>query len=115
MQGELFRAYSVEEMKKKEEHERPPERPTEEAKRATRENDMSERVHDMHDQSAENGAEFPKRTLENRLFLICYLICTHWLFTFFITMLILGNTIILAMDRYPIDEAEFKALGKQCT
>ena len=60
----------------------------------------------------EHDSEYPDRARANRLYLVCYVICTHWLFTFCITLLILGNTIILAMDRHPIDEAEFKGLGK---
>ena len=47
--------------------------------------------------------QIPQRAKSNRLFKICYLICTHWMFTLMITMLIIANTFVLALDGYPRD------------
>ena len=106
--------HTVEEKRLKEEQDLSA-RPIDEAKRETRENETQERAKETDFADAttfESEGTYPERARKNTLFLICYLICTHWMFTFFITLLILGNTIILAMDRYPIKEDEFKALGK---
>ena len=43
----------------------------------------------------------PPRSQNNRLFKLCYLICTHWMFTLMITLLIVANTFVLALDGYP--------------
>ena len=34
--------------------------------------------------------------------------CTHWSFTLFITLLIIANTVVLALDKYPEDPQEKK-------
>ena len=36
----------------------------------------------------------------------CYIIISHWLFTLTITILIIANTIVLALERYPEDASE---------
>ena len=46
----------------------------------------------------------PERAQRNCLFKACYLICTHYLFTLIITLLIIVNTIVLAFDSYPEDK-----------
>ena len=43
----------------------------------------------------------PLRAQKNCLYAICYKICTHFLFTVMITLLIIANTVILATDSYP--------------
>ena len=45
----------------------------------------------------------PDRAQTNRLYHFCYRVCTHWSFTVFITFLIIGNTVVLALDKYPDD------------
>ena len=45
----------------------------------------------------------PERAQKNCLYLLCYKICSHWLFTVVITLLIGANTVVLAMDKYPVD------------
>ena len=52
----------------------------------------------------------PPRAQRNKLYYACYRLCTHWSFTVFITILIVANTIVLAMDRYPESEEELKAM-----
>ena len=54
----------------------------------------------------------PDRVRRNTLYKICYIICTHTVFSVVIIILILANTIVLAMDRYPIKKSEFESLGK---
>ena len=49
--------------------------------------------------------EVPLRAQKNKLFYWCYLLCTHWMFTVFITILIIANTIVLALERYPEDSS----------
>lgn len=44
---------------------------------------------------------FPHRAQDNCLYKICFVICTHFLFTSLITLLIIANTACLAMDSYP--------------
>ena len=46
----------------------------------------------------------PLRAQNNKLYYCCYIICTHWLFTLFITILIVANTIVLALEKYPEDK-----------
>ena len=46
----------------------------------------------------------PPRYKRNCLYYICYKVCTHWIFTLIITLLIIANTAALAMDKYPEDE-----------
>ena len=41
---------------------------------------------------------------KNCLYYACYKVCTHWSFTLIITLLIIANTVVLAMDKYPEDE-----------
>ena len=50
----------------------------------------------------------PDRVLKNRLYYICYRVCSHWCFTVFITVLIIANTIVLALEKYPEDPEETK-------
>lgn len=45
---------------------------------------------------------------KNRLFYVCYRICTHWIFTLFITILIIINTIVLALDKFPEEPEKTK-------
>ena len=45
--------------------------------------------------------DLPLRAQTNRLFKVCFIICTHWMFTLFITLLIVANTGVLALDTYP--------------
>ena len=46
------------------------------------------------------------RNNQSRIYAICFKICTHWAFTLFITLLIIANTIVLAMEKYPENAAE---------
>ena len=46
------------------------------------------------------------RNKQSRIYAICFKICTHWAFTLFITLLIIANTIVLAMEKYPENAAE---------
>ena len=55
--------------------------------------------------------EMPERTLNNKLYYACYKICTHAVFGLIIILLIVANTVVLALDRHPIDQDEFEALG----
>ena len=48
-----------------------------------------------------NENNLPPRARKNFLFKLCFIICTHWMFTVAITLLIIVNTIALAMDSYP--------------
>ena len=48
----------------------------------------------------------PDRIMTNRLYYICYRVCMHWSFTLIITLCIIANTYVLAMDKYPEDPAE---------
>ena len=48
--------------------------------------------------------ELPERAENNRLYAFCYIMCTHVVFTLFITVLIILNTAALAMDSYPKNE-----------
>ena len=47
----------------------------------------------------------PPRAQTNKLYYVCYRICTHWSFTLFITVLIIANTIVLALEKYPEDNS----------
>ena len=48
-------------------------------------------------------SDVPERAQKNCLYLLCYKICSHWFFTVVITLLIGANTVVLAMDKYPVD------------
>ena len=50
----------------------------------------------------------PDRASKNRIYYICFQLCTHWSFTLFITLLIIANTVVLALDKYPEDPQEKK-------
>ena len=50
------------------------------------------------------------RAEENKIYYIFYVICTHSVFSTIIILMILANTIILALDRYPIEDSELLAL-----
>jgi hypothetical protein len=52
--------------------------------------------------------DLPERCKNNCIYRLFYYICTHAFFTSFITILILANTLILAMDRYPISLSELE-------
>jgi len=45
----------------------------------------------------------PEHTRKNKCYLVCFVICTHWSFTLIITLLIVANTFVLALDKYPED------------
>ena len=47
----------------------------------------------------------PERAQQNRVYYVAYRICTHWSFTIFITVLIIANTAVLALDQYPANPA----------
>lgn len=47
--------------------------------------------------------EIPLRAQKNKLYFWCYKLCSHWVFTLTITVLIVTNTIVLALERYPED------------
>lgn len=46
----------------------------------------------------------PERAQTNCLYKVCYILCTHWSFTFVITVLIILNTAALALESYPPNE-----------
>lgn len=45
----------------------------------------------------------PERSEKKKIYRICYLICTHWSFTMLITILIIANTAVLALEKFPED------------
>ena len=45
--------------------------------------------------------KIPVRALNNRFYLFFYKICTHFFFTVIITLLIIMNTLALALNSYP--------------
>jgi hypothetical protein len=51
-----------------------------------------------------------KRKNSNFLFRFCFIIISHNLFNTFMMIVILGNTAVLAMDKYKIDSSEKKIL-----
>lgn len=53
-------------------------------------------------------ANVPERARQNCLYFLCYKVCSHWLFTLVITLLIGANTIVLAMEKYPEDPEQEK-------
>ena len=55
-----------------------------------------------------NTLYIPDRTKKYKIYAICYTICTHWTFFFFISMLIIANTIVLAFEKYPGDPTREK-------
>lgn len=48
--------------------------------------------------------EIPERSLNNRVYKFCYIICMNWAFTTFITLLIMANTAALALESYPVNK-----------
>lgn len=46
---------------------------------------------------------FTDRNGKSRIYYVCFRICTHWTFIYFITALIFANTVLLALERYPDD------------
>ena len=54
------------------------------------------------DKNMEIDEEVPERARNNKLYLFFYRICMHDLFTFSMTAAILINTLVLALDQYPI-------------
>jgi hypothetical protein len=53
---------------------------------------------------------FPERSRKNKIFKFFYQICTNSIFATVIILLIIANTVVLALDRHPIDATEFKTL-----
>ena len=49
---------------------------------------------------------YPERALKNPLYKFFFLICSDSLFNIFITSCIILNTLLLAMDKYPIQREE---------
>ena len=49
--------------------------------------------------------DVPVRVLDNRFYKFFYVVCTHYAFTLVITFLIIINTFVLAIDKYPEDES----------
>ena len=60
---------------------------------------------------SEPEQNLPERVRYNRFYRLFYRICTHGVFGTIIIMLIVANTVVLALDRHPIDQNEFEALG----
>ena len=48
----------------------------------------------------------PERVKNNKFFRFFYKLCTHGAFDFVIMMMIIANTIVLALDRHPIDPTD---------
>lgn len=46
----------------------------------------------------------PPRAERNVIYKVCYKVCTHFSFTLIITFLIITNTVVLALNKYPRDE-----------
>ena len=67
--------------------------------------------HDRSQDSEEEGS-LPARARENKVFRVFYRVCTHGVFSTVIIMLIVANTVVLALDRHPIDQQEFVKLGE---
>ena len=44
-----------------------------------------------------------QRNSSNKLYLICYKVCIHWAFNGLIFLLIIANTVLLALEKYPED------------
>lgn len=51
-----------------------------------------------------------ERAKENPIWKFCYKVSLHWSFTAFISLCIVINTIVLALDKYPEDKLEAKNL-----
>ena len=41
------------------------------------------------------------RMSKNKIYFICYSICSHWSFHWLISLLIVSNTVLLATDKFP--------------
>ena len=54
----------------------------------------------------------PMRAQSNKLYYVMYRLCSHWLFTLVITMLIIANTVVLALDKHPEDPELTKVTDK---
>ena len=52
-----------------------------------------------------NQPAIPERAEKNCLYKLCFIIASHHMFTVFITLLIILNTVVLATDSYPENEA----------
>lgn len=50
-----------------------------------------------------HNLDIPERAKNNCLYRTCFIVCTHFLFTVFICILIVINTIVLAFDQHPRD------------
>ena len=58
------------------------------------------------------GREYPERAQRNALYKLNFWIASSDVFNAFITILIIMNTVCLAMDRYPMPDEELAVLGK---
>ena len=67
---------------------------------------------DLQNDENERDDNLPERIRNNGLYRVCYMINSHFLFGTVIILLIVTNTVVLALDRYPIDQDEFETLGK---
>ena len=50
------------------------------------------------------------RAEDNRLYSFAYTLCSSHYFTRFISLCIVANTVVLALDKYPIEQAESQLL-----
>ena len=66
----------------------------------------SEYINSVSELSTSIQHKLPLRAQNNLLYMICYRISEHTLFTAVIFILILANTVTMAFDRYPIDDQE---------
>ena len=62
-------------------------------------------------EDASTPLEYPERAQNNRLYKLNFWIASSNLFNAFITILIIMNTVCLALDRYPMPESELAVLG----
>ena len=60
--------------------------------------------------TVDQTSDIPERAQKNKVFRVFYYISSSSIFNFFITLLIIFNTFILAFDRYPIDLSEYQKL-----
>lgn len=81
-------------------------------KAAEKESAAKVRTERRRDRNAYKGSsqETPDRAKNNTLYYWFFKLCSHALFTVIITLCILANTILLAMDRYPIRSDELQYL-----
>jgi len=68
------------------------------------------RREDRRNSNQGSSIETPDRAKNNTLYYWFFKLCSHFLFTVIITLCISANTILLAMDRYPIRSDELQYL-----